>query len=158
MNSAYLLVGSNIDPVQNTQKALDRLRAKIEVVEMSRAWETPSFGSPGPNFINLAVHVLTGLDRRMLKEQVIGYIEQGLGRVRTPDKNAPRTIDIDILIFNGEIIDNSIWDRPHVLLPLGDLLPDLKQPVTDRWLREICQELLAENQAVLRDDLIFAKD
>ncbi len=66
MNTAYLLLGSNINPVENTCQAIRRLRALVEIVDASRTWQTKSIGSPGPDYINLAIKVLTEMDRQML--------------------------------------------------------------------------------------------
>ncbi|HVP20653.1 MAG TPA: 2-amino-4-hydroxy-6-hydroxymethyldihydropteridine diphosphokinase [Anaerolineaceae bacterium] len=155
MNAAYLLMGSNIDPVQNTRQALALLRARVRIVEMSNAWETPSFGSPGPNYINLAIHIETDCDAKELKTDVIRDIERNLGRVRTADKNAPRTIDIDLIIFNDELLVNAIWVHPHIMLPMAELIPDLRRPQDGIKLCEISQSTQHSTLAVRRADLDF---
>ncbi len=155
MNTAYLLLGSNIEPVENTCRAISQLRLVVSIVSASRTWETRSIGSPGPDYLNLAIKVLTELDRLALKEQVINKIERSLGRVRSEDKNAPRTIDIDILVFNGEITEPKLWDRPYEALPLADLLPDLVHPGRQVKLREIARKLLDLSGAAVRFDLAF---
>ncbi len=155
MNTAYLLLGSNINPVENTCQAIRRLRALVEIVDASRTWQTKSIGSPGPDYINLAIKVLTEMDRQMLKEKVLQPIERDLGRVRGEDKNAPRTIDIDILVFNGEVVEAKLWERPYEALPLADLLPDIPHPARDIKLHEIARELLKVSGAVVRPELRF---
>lgn len=140
MNTAFLLVGSNIDPVQNTQKAMTMLGSMVQIEKTSRTWEIPSIGSPGPNFINFAVQITTSLTRSELKD-VISGIEQSLKRARSEDKNAPRTIDIDIILFNDELLDPKIWSRPYAALPMAGLVPDLIQPDTGLRLREIALEI-----------------
>ncbi len=155
MNNAYLLLGSNIDPVENTGRAIDQLRLAVNIIASSRTWETLSIGSPGPNYINLAIKVLTELDRMALKEQVLAKIERDLGRVRGEDKNAPRTIDIDILVFNNDVTEPKLWDRPYEALPLSDLLPDLFDSTRNLKLHELAQELIKSSGASVRSDLIF---
>lgn len=155
MNTAYLLIGSNIDPVENTCRAISRLRMAVEIIAASRTWETQSVGSPGPNYINLAIQVRTGLDRQALKEKILTMIERDLGRVRSEDKNAPRTIDIDILVFNDEVVEPKLWDRPYEALPLSDLLPDILHPSGDIKLYEIAQQLELSAGAVVRPELHF---
>ncbi len=155
MNTAYLLLGSNIQPVDNTCRAISQLRMMVSIVAASRTWQTRSIGSPGPDYINLAIKVLTELDRLALKEQVINRIERSLGRMRSEDKNAPRTIDIDILVFNGEITEPKLWDRPYEALPLADLLPDLLYPDGQINLHEIARKLLDLSGAAIRLDLVF---
>ena len=100
MNSAILLIGSNIDPLENTRCAMAMLRGMAEITAISRIWEIPSMGSPGPNFINFAVEIMTHLSASEIKQQVNGKIETALKRERSSDKNAPRTIDIDIIVYN----------------------------------------------------------
>ncbi len=155
MNTAYLLLGSNIDPIENTCRAIRLLRGMVEIVIASNTWETKSIGSPGPDYINLAIKVQTDLDRQTLKEKVIHSIEHDLGRVRGEDKNAPRTIDIDILVFNGEVVEPKLWERPYEALPLSDLLPDLPHPAQDIKLHEIVQHLQNSSGAAVRPDLHF---
>jgi len=156
MNTAYLLIGSNIDPVENTCRAITLLRSLVEINALSRPWETASIGSPGPNYINLALKVTTEFDRTGLKEKVVQPVEHALGRMRSEDKNAPRTIDIDILVFNGEIAEPKLWERPYEALPLADLLPDLLHPISNVKLHEISQHLTQSYQAFVRTDLHFA--
>jgi 2-amino-4-hydroxy-6-hydroxymethyldihydropteridine diphosphokinase len=141
MNTAYLLVGSNIEPLHNAQQAMILLRSMVQIERISRTWVIPSIGSPGPDFINFAVEIKTDLGRVELKEKIISQIEQALKRVRSSDKNAPRTIDIDIILFNGELLDSEIWHRPYVALPIADLAPDLHYPGGQIPLREIAQEM-----------------
>ncbi len=57
-----------------------------------------------PNFLNAAVLIETDLTAAELKEQVLQVIERELGRVRTADKNAPRTIDLDIALFGDQVL------------------------------------------------------
>ncbi len=155
MNTAHLLLGSNIEPEENTRRAISQLRKVVAIVAASRTWETRSIGSPGPNYLNLAIKVLTGLDLQALKKQVLSPIERDLGRVRSADKNAPRTIDIDILSFNGVVAEPRLWERPYEAIPLADLLPDLTHPDRHINLREVAQELLDTSVATPRPDLIF---
>ncbi len=155
MNSAYLLIGSNIDPVENTIRAISLLRRMVEIKKASSTWETPSIGSPGPNYINIAIKVLTEMDRTSLKEKAINPIEQTLGRVRGEDKNAPRTIDIDILVFNDEVVEPHLWMRPYEALPLADLLPKLVHPETGKMLSGIAHDMLASSRASIHRELHF---
>ena len=155
MNTVYLLIGSNIDPVENTCRALTLIRSLVEITAVSHSWETESIGSPGPNYINLALKVATEFDRTAMKEKVVQPIERALGRVRSENKNAPRTIDIDILVFNDEIVEPHLWERPYEALPLADLLPDLSQPITNVKLHAIAEQLLKSSRLFVRDDLHF---
>jgi 2-amino-4-hydroxy-6-hydroxymethyldihydropteridine diphosphokinase len=138
---AYLSIGSNINPEQNIARAIELLREHAPGLRLSTPHETSAVGSSGPNFINLAVCLPTPLDAAELKQQVLRPIENQLGRVRTADKNAPRTMDLDLILFDGQVIDGELWKRYYLAAPLAELLPELKNPQTGESLRETAQRL-----------------
>ena len=114
MNTIYLLLGSNEGDRKNwLRQAVDALNAKAgEVVQLSALYETAAWGlEDQPDFLNQAVQVNTLLDSRQLLE-VVQSIEQDLGRQRVV-KWGQRTLDIDILFFNREMIDNPELKVPH---------------------------------------------
>ncbi len=121
----YLELGSNINPEHNLPIAIDILRQLVRVEKISAVWETPAIGSAGPNFFNLAVRIRSSLSPDVLKQLVLRKIEAYLGRKRTSDKNAPRTIDIDIVIVDGKVVDDHLWHFAHLAIPLAELIPDL---------------------------------
>jgi 2-amino-4-hydroxy-6-hydroxymethyldihydropteridine diphosphokinase len=102
-NILYLAMGSNINPHKNIPLALQRLKTCCDVLNISSVWETHAEGSAGQNFLNLVLCVSTSEDLESFKLQELRRIETELQRVRSSDKNAPRTMDIDILIFNGMV-------------------------------------------------------
>lgn len=123
MNTAYLLLGSNIQPYHNIQKAIESLKARMRIDILSSIWESHAVGSKGPNFLNCIARVQTEYSLEELKSNVIKPIEAELGRVRTHDKYAPRTIDIDCIIFNGEQLDQEICRRIFIAVPMAELDP-----------------------------------
>lgn len=127
MNEVYLLLGSNIDPEKHIPQALDALNKSplLEVKKISTTWRTKAVGTVSDDFLNVAVMITTGCELHCLKEMILGEIENNLGRIRTEDKNAPRTIDLDIIVFNDELLDPDVFELDHLTLPLADLLPDL---------------------------------
>src|SRR5690606_6287938 len=64
-----------------------------------------------------------------LKEQALLPIERTLGRRRTADKFAPRTIDIDIIVFDGISCDEKYWTQAFVVVPFAEICPDFQNPV-----------------------------
>ncbi len=122
---ACLLLGSNIRPEEHLPLALQRLRALLTVERISSTWQTPAVGSAGPDFFNAAVLVRTGLRPEELKAQVLRPLEAELGRVRGADKNAPRTMDIDVIVWDGQVIDPQLWTRAHVAVPVAEVWPGL---------------------------------
>jgi len=147
-NIAYLSLGSNIEPVKNLHAALELLAAKTRLVAVSSVWETAPVGlTEQPNFLNTAAIVETDLTAEQLKQNVLAAIEQQLGRVRQADKNAPRPIDLDIILFNREIFqlgqrhipDPEIAERAFVAIPLAEIAPDYVHPELGQTLAEIAQ-------------------
>ncbi len=145
-NIAYLSLGTNIKPEQNMKAALTTLAQQTKVVAISSVWETKAVGTTAQaNYLNAAVMVETDLNAQQLKEQVLGPIEHNLGRVRQVDKNAPRPMDIDIMLFNQDIIDlgsrhipdAEILERPFVAIPLAEIAPDYIHPETGQSLADI---------------------
>ena len=146
LNRAILLLGSNIDPEKNIFSAIDLLG---KVRRKSKIWKTESFGSKGPDFLNLAVEIDTDLDKDRLKKSVIDCVEKTLLRVRTHDKNAPRTIDLDIITFNRVVIDDDVWSKAFVAIPVSELLPDLRNTKTGELLKDVAEKLKSSAYAEL---------
>ena len=149
MNEAVILIGSNIHPQQNIRDCLVLLRDSVAVVARSQIWRTKPFVSEGPDFLNLAIKANTTLNEKQLKISVFQKIEDQLGRVRLLNKNAPRTIDLDTIIFNDIIIDNELWEKVFIALPVADLEPSLRHPGSSKNLKEISEELKSSEQAEL---------
>jgi len=153
IHQAYLSLGSNIQPRENMLEAMRMLRQKIIVNAFSTIWETEAIGSQGPRFLNAAAWVSTSLTAAELKSRVLADIEQALGRVRTTDKNAPRTIDLDIVVFGEQVIDENLWTREFLAIPLAELRPDLESPDDGRTLNQIAQTMRTSSTAIPRLDL-----
>ncbi len=153
MNRAYLLLGSNIEPEQNLPAAVAHLARFGHVRAVSTVWQTAPVGQTNqPDFLNAAVLLETPLSARELREMAIASIENALGRVRTADKNAPRTIDIDILLFNHDVLslgqrhipDPEILERPFVAIPLAEIAPEYVHPEVGQTLRQIAGRFASE--------------
>lgn len=165
-NLAYLSLGSNIEPDRNLPAAVSQLAQFGQVRAVSSVWETLPVGfSDQPNFLNAVVLLETHLSARALREEAITAIEEALGRVRTENKNAPRTIDIDIMLFNHDIIqlerrripDPEVLERSFVAIPLAEITPDYVHPETGQTLKDIAGQFDATSaDMVLRDDVELA--
>jgi 2-amino-4-hydroxy-6-hydroxymethyldihydropteridine diphosphokinase len=152
-NRVYVSLGSNIGAEGNLRAAVRLLGERCRVVAVSRVYETVPVGlTEQANFLNAAVLVETELSAAQFKGEVLAGIEEALGRVRTADKNAPRTIDADIALFNDGVFelgkrripDPDIVRFPHVAVPLADIAPDLLHPETGERLADIAARLVAE--------------
>lgn len=157
-HQAYLCLGSNIHPVANLLNAIKLLSQRTQLQELSTCWESAAVGSDGPNFFNIGALVSTPLDAPRLKEQILAPIENELGRVRSADKYAPRTMDIDIVIFDGLVLDSEIWRRVYLALIFAEMIPGLANPDSAETLAEIAQLLPGRGTAVPHPELVFRKD
>lgn len=150
----YLGLGSNIKPQENIVQALFLLRQFANLEKASSVWETPSVGFPdGPNFLNAVVLIRSNFALPQLKTKVIHQIESQLGRQRTANKNAPRPIDLDVLIFDERIVDEEIWNQIHWAMPLSELIPDLVHPAGGENLATIAQKLSTSTPIRRRTDI-----
>ena len=129
-HQAYLSLGSNIEPEKNLVMALERLQLYGTLERVSQAWESKSVGAEGPNYLNACVLLVTSLNQEELKGQALLPIEIQLGRRRSADRFAPRTMDIDIVIFNGAACDDKYWEQAFVVVPLAEIHPQYENPLT----------------------------
>ena len=146
----YLGLGSNIEPEANLAKAISRLGEHGEVQRFSSVWESQAVGSTGPNFLNLCIQFTAKENEQELKRQVLGPIETGLGRVRTGDRNAPRTIDLDMLLADGVPVGPNRWAHAFVLVPLAELLPNFLHPLSGKPLAAAAAEAQAQTWIMRR--------
>jgi 2-amino-4-hydroxy-6-hydroxymethyldihydropteridine diphosphokinase len=157
---AYLLLGSNIDKERNIARAVELLAETVPIKAVSSVFETVPAGNPNQeSFLNAAVIVETDLSPQDLKRTVLAAIEDRLGRRRTADKNAPRTIDLDVVLFDHDvgdvggrpIPDPELLTRAHVAFPLSEIAPGYVHPVTGQSLREIAASLAADGSVIARE-------
>jgi 2-amino-4-hydroxy-6-hydroxymethyldihydropteridine diphosphokinase len=127
---AYLSLGSNIQPETNLVQAIEVLRNHGRLEKISSAWESESVGAEGPNYLNACVLLVTPLVQLELKDQILRPIETRLGRQRSADKFAPRTIDIDIVLFDGKSCDDKYWGQAFVVVPLAEIYPEYENPLS----------------------------
>jgi 2-amino-4-hydroxy-6-hydroxymethyldihydropteridine diphosphokinase len=153
IHRAYILLGSNIDPAKNLPKAVEFLQQQVDIEEFSNVMETPPVGTRGVNFLNAAVRVRTPLSSGLLKSLVLRPIEARMGRVRTFNKYAPRTIDLDIVIFDGRLLESKLWTHAFVAMPVSELAPDFTHPETGENLRDAAARLASQTHIRIRPDV-----
>lgn len=139
MTRAYVGLGANLgDRERMLRAAVDALAAEegIEVVSVSTLRETEPVGvGEQPRFLNGAAELETTLTARELLDRLLA-VEQRFGRVRIPGEHGPRTLDLDLLLYGDEVIDEQGLTVPHprlherrfVLEPLAELAPGLVVP------------------------------
>lgn len=147
---AFIALGSNLDAERNVSAALESLGHRLRIVAVSSFYLTPALGSPGsPDFLNGVAEIETELEPLELKQRILLPIEEELGRERSADRNAPRTIDLDLVLY-GDLVSHEeglalpapeILERPFVALPLLELEPELVLPGTGKRLRELAAAL-----------------
>ena len=150
----YLNIGSNLPSKEggrenNILKAITYLKKlKLNLIKISSLYETPSYpNNLDPKFINLCVKLESDLKASELLNEM-KKIEKKLGRTRIK-KNEPRTCDIDIIDFNGEIIRNDELVVPHprlhqrnfVIYPLKEIEPNWFHPIFNKNIDSLFQEL-----------------
>ncbi len=153
-HQACLLLGSNIEPEKNLPRGVELLQQKVAVTRSSSVWQTAPVGFEGPDFLNLALLVSTFHNASELKERILRPLEARMGRVRTADKNAPRPIDFDIIIFDGQLLDPNLFLYAHRAVPVAEILPGYRS-VQGLTLAEVASELSKTALIHLKSDVFI---
>jgi 2-amino-4-hydroxy-6-hydroxymethyldihydropteridine diphosphokinase len=152
MPKAFIGVGSNIEPEANIRAALGLLGRHVRVTQVSTFYRTEPIGRPEhPAFHNGVFEVETDQPPRELK-RVLRQVESSLGRRRSADRYAPRTIDLDLLLWDDvevesdelRLPDPEIAERVFVAVPLCELAPNLVLPGSGRRVCDIADRLTRE--------------
>ena len=149
MNKAILLLGSNLGNRQELISDAIRHISKLGVISLkSSIYESEAWGFDSKeNFLNIAIEIQTEYEALdLLKE--LQNIESKMGRIRNSKGYSSRTMDIDILFFNSEIINNDILTVPHprlhermfTLICLMDIIPEYKHPTLGKSITELKEE------------------
>ena len=158
MIDVFLLLGSNLgDREMFLQNAIEHIEADIAaVVKQSSVYETQSWGkADAPNYLNQVIQIKSELSPQMILHKILA-IEQDLGRKRE-EKWGSRIIDIDILFYGSDIIEEPGLNIPHpelhgrmfTLAPLSEIAPDLFHPILKKSIFQLKNEL--------KDNLIVKK-
>lgn len=147
MTPAYIAVGSNLgnreDHMNQARQIISSLD-QVKLIQSSKVYETEPVGGPKQGkYLNAVWKIETSLGARELLQKLL-QIEKKLGRVRT-ERNAPRTIDLDILFYENQVIEGPGLHIPHprlherefVLKPLMDLCPDFVHPKLKKTVEEL---------------------
>ena len=125
MNDVIIGIGSNIDPKKNIEAAINLISASSGLIAKSKFVQTAPIGfKDQDDFLNEVVRVNTGQSMDELKDQ-LRKIEKTLGRKRGPNKFGPRTIDLDIILWNNEVIDDDFYGRDFIRNAVSEINPDL---------------------------------
>ena len=168
MNEVLISLGSNIDKETNLPTAIARLAAEpgLTVTAVSAVLETPAIGPDGsatdqPAYHNAALRACTTLSLPEVRA-LLRTIEADMGRVRGPDKFAPRPIDLDLAYYGdphlavttGELpggsslpLDGDALRHAHIALPLAEVAPDWVHPQTGATLAALAAAFAVEQAA-----------
>jgi len=161
---AWLSLGSNIDRRRHIRQALEDLRSHFGELQMSPVYESEAVGCAGDNFYNLVVGIRTALPIEALVER-LREIERQHGRLRSDDKFAPRTLDIDLLTYADWVVDkpgiqlprDEITHYAFVLLPLAEVAGNEVHPLTGLTYRELWETFDHRAQPLWRVELSAQK-
>jgi len=159
MPRVFVAVGSNVDPEENVMRGVRLLGAEVVFRNVSTFYRTPALDRPhDPPFANGVIEVDAELDPFEMKA-LLRRIELTLGRERTDDRYAPRTLDLDLLLHGDQVLASDGISLPHpdirarafVAIPLLELAPDLVLPDSGTPLRSIVDSLPSYPMEPLRD-------
>ena len=144
MPEVFVAAGSNVDPIAHLKQALEALREIYSPLRISPAYRNKAVGFEGEDFVNLVVGFTTDDSIEQVRRQ-LQHIEKLCGRPADAPKWAPRTIDLDILLYGERISDEpglvtprpDLLRRAYMLKPMVDIAPDVIHPAQHKTLREL---------------------
>jgi 2-amino-4-hydroxy-6-hydroxymethyldihydropteridine diphosphokinase len=142
---AFVAVGSNIEPQRNIMAALTALIERTHVAGSSSFYRTPPIGRDDqPMFVNGVWLIHTDLGPRAVRDDLLGPVERLLGRRRTEDKFASRTIDLDLTLYDDLVRTDADLCLPH---------PDIARPFVHGPIRELLESDDSAIEPGLRDTI-----
>ena len=141
--------------------AVQRLKELGPLLGLSAVYQNPAIGpTQQPDFLNTAALIETDLTIDAIRDR-LRHIEADLGRVRTEDKYAPRTIDLDLCLFGDHVVETHQYILPdpglltlaHLAIPIAELAPDYIHPITGDTLKDIADRLRPSANLLPRPDV-----
>lgn len=144
MSDVFVAAGSNVQPDLNLRRALDALQRIYAPLTISPAYRNKAVGFEGADFINLVVGFTTA-DSLVEVRNKLQSVEALCGRAPDAPKWAPRSMDLDILLYDDVVSDEpgyllprpDLVKRPYMLKPMADIAPDRNHPVLQRTMQEL---------------------
>jgi len=152
----YIGIGSNVgNRKNNISNAVKLLKTEFKVIKLSSLYETEPIGIKDQDwFINAVVCVETEANPQEIKK-ILQNIEKKLQRIKTI-KNGPRTIDLDILLYGNEIINEKdliiphkeMYKRKFVLIPFNEIAPGVIHPILNKNINTLLNKIKHQNEQI----------
>ncbi|MDX8395334.1 MAG: 2-amino-4-hydroxy-6-hydroxymethyldihydropteridine diphosphokinase [Mariprofundaceae bacterium] len=121
MTSALIGMGSNIDPERHLLSAAQHIRTLYSSARFSAVYQTAAVGMDGDDFLN-ACCLIEDVPKKNVLSAWLKSIEDDHGRERSEGSWKPRTLDLDLLMFDGQALDGDLQCYPHVFVPASELI------------------------------------
>lgn len=155
MARVYVSLGANIEPEQNLALAIEALRDRFGEVDLSPIYRSRAVGFEGPPFLNL----VAAFDTVLTPEAIVTMlrsIEDWQGRDRSAPRFSSRPLDMDLLLYGGEVIRrgelrlprDEILEQAFVLRPLAELAPDLIHPLVGQSMAALWREFQGDRAGI----------
>jgi len=160
VTQVLVAAGSNVEPLANLRRALDLLAAHYPGLLASAAYRNRAVGFEGEDFVNLVIGFDTGEDVRAVMEQ-LHAAEAACGRERQAPKWAPRSMDLDVLLYGDRICDEpglvlprpDLVRRAYMLGPAAEIAPDIRHPTLGVTLAELWRSFPQQDHPLEQVDL-----
>ena len=161
MTTAYISVGSNVDPEANIREGLALLREEYGELRLSPVYRSTAVGFEGDDFLNLVV-AFESTDTVDTVAEALDEIENRCGRIRNGIRFGPRTLDLDLILFGDKVIDqpglklprDEILSYAFVLRPLADLEPEGVHPTEGRTFAQLWAQQADSAQALIPEPAV----
>jgi len=162
MPVVYLGLGSNVQPEKNLQLAAHELRKRFTLHALSSVYRSKSLGFDGDDFLNAVACIETDKTAQELFAE-LEDVHDLANRQRNSDRFGSRTLDIDLLLYDQQVISSppinvprcDVLEYSFVLRPLAEIAPDLIHPVTGRAMRQHWSEYDAATHPLTKEAVIL---